>query len=281
MTSSSRLRVGVVSYLNMLPLTYGMETLGDERSSIEVVSVPPAPMAELMDRGELDMGMLPVGAVMDRPDWDIVGHSMIGSNGPVKSVLALGAGNPSRWKRLNPDSHSRTSNLLVQVLLNSQFNTRLDLNPPVPMTGWAPPDPLPEGEGFVLIGTRALQWRHLAEREGVTVLDLGERWTAWTGLPFVFAVWAARRDLDLGDWLERFEKLKHRNRARLAEIVREWPGLKDEGLSVEDAVRYLTENIKFDLDERALAGLARFHQEGRRLGFFEAGWDPEKVLRAD
>jgi chorismate dehydratase len=28
------------------------------------------------------------------------------------------------------------------------------------------------------------------------VTDLGEAWRAWTGLPFVFAVWAARRDAD-------------------------------------------------------------------------------------
>jgi len=27
-------------------------------------------------------------------------------------------------------------------------------------------------------------------------VDLGEAWKAWTGLPFVFAVWAARRDAD-------------------------------------------------------------------------------------
>lgn len=265
----------------MLPLTHGMETLGDDRSAIEVVSVPPAPMADLMDRGELDVGMLPVGTVIDRPDWDIVGHSMIGSNGPVKSVLAIGQGDPSTWKRIHPDSHSRTSNLLVQVLLESQYGARAELRTAIPMGPWSPPDPLPEGEAFVLIGTRALQWRHLAELEGVTALDLGEIWTAWTGLPFVFAVWAARRDTDLGDWLDRFEKLKLRNRENLPEIVGDWPGLKEERLSVEDAVRYLTENIKFDMDERALAGLARFHREGTRLGFFAADWNPERVLRAD
>jgi len=248
----------------MLPLTYGMEALGEKCSSIEVVSVPPAPMA-----------------VIDRPDWDIVGHSMIGSNGPVKSVLAIGAGDPSTWKTVHPDSHSRTSNLLVQVLLESQFGARPCLESPSPMQDGSPPEPLPEGEGFVLIGTRALRWRHLAERGGVTALDLGESWTRWTGLPFVYAVWAARRDTDLGDWLDRFEKLKQRNRERLAEIVREWPGLKDEQLSADDAVAYLTENIKFDLDERAIAGLTRFHQEGSRLGFFDPDWDADKVLRAD
>lgn len=281
MTATSRLRVGVVSYLNMLPLTHGMEALGDEKAAIEVVSVPPAPMADLMDRGELDVGMLPVGAVIDRPQWDIVGHSMIGSNGPVKSVLAIGAGDPSTWTRLHPDSHSRTSNLLVQVLLSAQFGVRPELNSPIPMEGWTPPSDLPAGEAWVLIGTRALRWRHLAERPGVTALDLGEVWTSWTQLPFVFAVWAARRETGLGDWLDRFEKLKRRNRARLPEIVRQWPGLKDEGLSVDDAVRYLTENIHFDLDVRALAGLARFHREGCELGFFDPDWNPEKVLRAD
>ncbi len=281
MTATSRLRVGVVSYLNMLPLTYEMDTLGDANCDIEVVSVPPAPMAQMMDSGELDLGMLPVGAVIGRPDWKIVGHSIIGSNGPVKSVLVIGRGDPSTWRRLHPDSHSRTSNILAQILLEKQFNNHLELTSAIPPADWSPPSPLPGGEAFVLIGTRALRWRHLGEREGVTALDLGEIWTDWTGLPFVFAVWAARKDFDPGDWMDRFEELKRRNQAKLPEIVRGWPGLADEHLDVEGAIRYLTENIKFDLTGEAWAGLSRFYEEGVNLGLFEPGGSTVGASQAD
>jgi chorismate dehydratase len=274
MSAISRLRVGVVSYLNMLPLTHGLDALGSPERPIEVVSIPPAPMTGMMDRGELDIGMLPVGAVIGRQDWKIIGRSMIGSNGPVKSVLLIGAGDPQGWMRVHPDSHSRTSNILAQVLLANAYGNRPELMEPIPPADWSPPSPLPEGEAFVLIGTRALRWRHLGRQAGVTALDLGERWKEWTGLPFIFAVWATRKDFDPGDWMERFERLKRRNLGNLGEIVRQWPGLDDEQLSAEDAIRYLTDNIKFDLTPEAMAGLARFYDEGLRLGFFEPGRSP-------
>lgn len=281
MSSTSPLRVGVVSYLNMLPLICGMENLADDAHPLRVVPVPPAPMADLMDRGELDLGMLPVGTVLDRPDWDIVGHSMIGSRGAVMSVLALGHGHPSTWERLHPDSHSRTSNALIQVLLTNIYGVSPKRAEPIPLTGWSPPPKPPEGEAFVLIGTRALRWRRLWRDENATTLDLGQAWFDWTGLPFVFAVWAARRGVDLGGWMDRFEELKRHNRANLDSIVGGWPGLADEGLTVQEAIRYLSDNIRFDLDEASLAGLARFYEEGRKLGLFHPDWDLRRVLRVD
>lgn len=281
MSSSSPLRVGVVSYLNMLPLIHGMEGLGGPSHPIRVIPVPPAPMADLMDRGELDLGMLPVGTVLDRPDWDIVGHSMIGSRGTVKSVLAIGHGHPSTWKRLHPDSHSRTSNALVQVLLANVYDVRPELAEPIPLEGWTPPASPPEAEAFVLIGTRALKWRDLWRGLDASTLDLGEAWFEWTGLPFVYAVWAARRGAVIGNWMNRFEALKRQNMADLPTVVQGWPGLPEEGLTADEAVHYLTDNIRFDLDEAALTGLGRFYTEGRKLGLFHPDWDLNRVLRVD
>lgn len=281
MASPPPLRVGVVSYLNMLPLTYGMELMGNAGEPIEVVSVPPAPMAEMMEQGRLDVGMLPVGAVIGREDWQIVGRSMIGADGCVKSVLAVGRGAPPSWKRLHPDSHSRTSNLLSQVLLAGRYGNRPVLADPIPMEGWSPPEAIPEGEAYVLIGTKALRWGQELSRRGVTVLDLGQSWKEWTGLPFVFAVWAARRGVDLDGWMDRFEALKRENMGRLDRIIATWPLAENERLTPDEARVYLTENIRFDLDERALAGLERFYEEGRKLGVFPPGWELRRVLRRD
>jgi len=47
-------------------------------------------------------------------------------------------------------------------------------------------------EAVLVIGDAAL---HLSTQSVYPVKhDLGEEWKKWTGLPFVFAVWAARRD---------------------------------------------------------------------------------------
>lgn len=52
-----------------------------------------------------------------------------------------------------------------------------------------------EAQAAVLIGDAALRASlHDAPRLGLTVHDLGQMWKDWTGLPFVFAVWAARKD---------------------------------------------------------------------------------------
>lgn len=264
----------------MLPLVHGLDRLslpGARHESLQIVPAQPSLMTHMLDQGELDIGMAPVGAMLERPEWRIVGRSMIGSSGPVRSVLAISRETPQAWRRLHPDSHSRTSNVLIQTLLAGRFGVRPELAEPIPMEGWEPPDRPAPGEAFVIIGTRAIRWRSLWQAEGGASLDMGEEWTAWTGLPFVFAVWVARRDArldtaELAAWMEKFEALKRENLARLDAIIAQWPGLAEERQSPEEARDYLAKNIRFDLDDAALAGLDRFHAEAAKLGLFDGRW---------
>ena len=57
---------------------------------------------------------------------------------------------------------------------------------------------LAEHDAALLIGdialARAMLRRAVAGRGQPYVFDLATEWQAWTGLPFVFAVWAARAD---------------------------------------------------------------------------------------
>lgn len=271
------LRLGVVSYLNMLPVVYGLDELarsGRAGSRLEVIRVAPGPMADLMEREELDVGMVPVATVFAHPEWKIVGHSMIGSRGKVKSVLAMGMEPPERWTALHLDAQSRTSNAFIQVLLHRRFGAQPELLDSVPLEDWSPPATTAPGEAHLLIGTRALRWRDHWLKRGGHVIDLGEEWTRWTGLPFVYAVWAARPGVEAGPWIERIEALKDRNLGRLDEIVESWPDLTEERLTRAEAVAYLKTNIHFDLDEAALGGMARFYDEGLSLGLFPPGWRP-------
>ena len=179
------------------------------------------------------------------------------------------------------DSHSRTSNVLAQVLLRRRFGvTGLTLGEPIPENGWQPPELARPGEGYVLIGSRALRWRHHWSDGGPgRVFDLGSLWTEWTGLPFVFAVWAAREGADLGDWPERLEEVKAANLARLPEIAAAWPDLEHDRLNPAEAVDYLGRNLDFNLDEKAREGLERFYEEGRDLGLFADGWRARPYAR--
>jgi chorismate dehydratase len=88
-------------------------------------------------------------------------------------------------------STSRTSVRLAQLLLSERYGVQ-------PSYYTCPPDlslMMQEADAAVLIGDAALRANLLdGPRYGLAVHDLGTLWKEWTGLPFVFAVWAARRD---------------------------------------------------------------------------------------
>jgi predicted solute-binding protein len=276
-TTAPPLRLGVVDYLNMQPLVAGLDTAFGDRLALRHGT--PSALARWLEAGEIDAGMVPVAALLAHPEWAIVrppdgcasgSGSMIGSRGPVASVLVVGAGAPpADWRRLHPDSNSLTSNALARVILQRKHGLTLDIADPIPAADeWHPPADAAPGEAFVLIGSRALRWRNWAAELGrpATALDLGFEWTDWTGLPLVCAVWAARPGVDLGDWPVLLEQHKQRNRARLTEIAAAWPDLEYDRLTPAQAHDYLVNNIDCDLDPSALEGLERFRKEWAGLG---------------
>ena len=61
-------------------------------------------------------------------------------------------------------------------------------------------------DAALVIGDEALRWRVRPPEGFVQAMDLASEWTEWTGLPFVFACWALRKDLDpaRAQWLGQF-----------------------------------------------------------------------------
>ena len=266
----SPLRLGVVAYLNMQPLIYGLEeALGPE---LEMCEGPPSALARRLEEGRIDAGMVPVASLLAHPDWRVAGRGMIGARGAVASVLLAGGGPPREWRILHPDSHSMTSNALARVLLKGEWGIEPELGEPVGLAQTAPPEPKP-GEAWVMIGSHALAWRKtLRQRPDCHVIDLGEWWRCWTGLPFIFAVWAARPGAPAGDWPARLDAHLERNQERLEQIAREWPALAADRLTPAEAVEYFTQSVHYWRDEPARRGLERFYDEGRKMGIFREGW---------
>ena len=103
------------------------------------------------------------------------------------------------WRELDGGSialtdHSATSVELTRLLVERRYGAR-------PRYVTAPPDldaMLAEHDAALLIGDIALRegWlrREIAGRGRPYVFDLAAEWQAWTGLPFVFSIWAARAD---------------------------------------------------------------------------------------
>jgi chorismate dehydratase len=99
--------------------------------------------------------------------------------------------------------------------------------------------------------------------------DLGQEWFDWTGLPFVYAVWAVREGVELGAVACALSEAKHRGCKRCGIIAqREAPQL---GLDAGFCRRYLANLIHYDLGPRELAGLHCYYLLAGELGLAPRG----------
>ncbi len=128
-----------------------------------------------------------------------------------------------------------------------------------------------DADAVLLIGDRAIAKEEDGERrwdgnresseplsgEFVEVWDLGQRWSEWTGLPFVFAMWIARPSAEAGEVATVLGAAHDEGVQHLAEIAeREAPLI---GISRELAIQYLHDNLHFVLGDSERAGLRKFY----------------------
>lgn len=247
--------LGVVPYLNAVPLLADLPR--------EIVTRPgdPSVLSQWLEEGTLDAALLPVAESIRGVGGAFAGRHGIACDGEVESVLAFlpREAPPEKWpSRVVLDPASRTSAALLRVLLERRHG----LSPTYETAPEPGPDPRAQGEAITLvIGDRAF-----ARRRDWTgpVLDLGKEWKAWTGLPFVFARWTARRGLPSSalDALARMvDASAQRGMLRRDELAAEHG--PRHGLTPGQARRYLGSSIRYALGDRAEAGLLRFVDELR------------------
>jgi len=188
-----RPRVGHIQFLNCLPLYWGLVTSG-ALLDVELTKDTPDRLGEALVRGDLDVGPISlVEYLRHARDLVLLPDLAVGSDGPVMSVNLVSPYEPADLdgRRVALGSTSRTSVLLARLLLEQRHRVR-------PAYYTCPPDlslMLQEADAAVLIGDVALRASlYDGPRLGLRVHDLGAAWKDWTGLPMVFAVWAARRD---------------------------------------------------------------------------------------
>ena len=241
-------RLGAVDYLNARPLVYGLEMRTDIFSLRFDV---PSKCAALLHEGSIDVGMIPsIEYLRGREPYLIVPGSGIISNGPVASVALFSTKPVTQIRSVAADTSSRTSNGLLRVLCYEAFGVDPSFVPMPPKID----EMLTACDSALLIGDPAL-YLDPASR-GLLKIDLGQEWTTLTGLPFVWAFWAGRRD------------------ALSADAIRVLTEARDAGVAASDAIAdaycgperaalgraYLRDNIKYMLGEREAAGLTRYYE---------------------
>ena len=237
-------RLGVVSFLNARPLVEGL----DADSGLSLTYEVPALLPGLLESGGVDVALVPVIDIV-RPHrrWKIVSDACIGCDGETLTVRIFSRVPPDEIQTLHVDGDSHTSVALATVVWEEMFGRRLRI---LPFDASAN---LGDCEAVLLIGDKVVS-RRLPELDIET--DLGGAWKSLTGLPFVFAVWAAPQDYAVGELPRVFAEARDVGVARAADIARECAsGL---GWPVELAVRYLTQRLKFRLTPQHRAGLDLF-----------------------
>lgn len=191
--SRIRPRVGHIQFLNCLPLYWGLARTGT-LLDLELTKDTPEKLSERLVAGELDVGPITLVEYLKNAD-DLVAFPdiAVGCDGPVMSCVIVSQVPLEQLDgaRVALGSTSRTSVRLAQLLLAERFGVRPDYYT-------CPPDlalMMREADAAVLIGDAALRANlHDGPKYGLAVHDLGALWKEWTGLPFVFAVWAARKE---------------------------------------------------------------------------------------
>ena len=260
MTSANPFRISIIDYLNAAPLNYGFKHgLGYEHFHLKFQV--PSLCANQLKAGEVDAGLISSIEYLRIPNLKIVPGLCIASPKRVRSVVILSKVPPEQIRSLALDTSSRTSVVLSQILLRERFG----VTPKVVDMAPAQDEMLSQCDAALLIGDVAMR----ARREGLLVLDLAEEWHAWTGLPFVFALWLVREDAPVlevpggvGPFFHRSLELGQEN---LPAIVDEaWRTI---GWTKPELREYLTENISYHLGEAERESLAMFYEKAVANGF--------------
>jgi len=256
---SARLRLGAVQYLNTRPLVHGLSQAG-----LDVRVDRPSRLADQLAAGRLDVALIPTVELFRGDGYRVVSDACIACRGPVMSVKLFFRTAVHRVTTLAVDEGSRTSAALARILLAERFGIRPRI------------ETLPIGSGLgdsqadavLLIGDRAIG-RGTDGGAFQLAWDLGDEWCRWTGLPFVFAVWAARRGTFTAGLDRILAAARDAGRANLAAIAA--AEAAPHGLTVAQCHSYLADNLHYDLGPRERDAVALFQRHAARLGLAPAG----------
>lgn len=185
-----KIRIGRISYINVSPVYYGLDR--DLKPEwLTMVTEPPAVLNAMLEQGDIVLSPVSSAAyAKNHRDWLVMPDVSISSRGRVMSVLLASHYPLDKLDRKQVvfTEESATAAHLVRYLFAIHSVS------PVIETGkiTRAQDMARGADAVLVIGDEALiqDWNESFAH----VYDLGEVWQAMTGLPFVYAVWAVRRD---------------------------------------------------------------------------------------
>jgi len=213
----------------------------------------PSKVAAKLTYNQADIGLIPVAGLRDLDEYYIVSNYCIGSVGKVKTVALVSEVPLEEVEVILMDYQSRSSVLLTKVLARYFWkknviweNTCADFHK----------KSIKGTTAAVLIGDRVFD----VDGKFPYCYDLSEEWQKYTGLPFVFAVWASNKKIPKEIETE-FDQALELGVNSISEIVRQeelnYPGV--------DIQYYFDKNISFPLDDEKRKGMKKFLELAQKL----------------
>ncbi|MFP5223192.1 MAG: menaquinone biosynthetic enzyme MqnA/MqnD family protein [Acidobacteriota bacterium] len=258
---SPKLRLGRISYLNVLPIYHPIED-GWVKHDFDILSGPPATLNDLIRAGGLDLSSCSSIEYARNPGrYYLLPDLAIGSRGPVKSVLLLSRVPLHKLADASVlvTAETHTSAALLRIVLERVHNVK----PAFVKSPGSVRQALAHGAqdpAVLAIGDEALAMR--TDPRFPYQLDLGEVWRDWTGLPFVFGVWVARREAveERRDDVAKASRIlcqsKRAGVAAIEEVV-SLAALTKPKMSRAEIRRYFG-HLSYDLGSEEQQGLSRF-----------------------
>jgi len=268
---SAPLRVIGVSFLNARPLVAPLQAdppcgPGGE-PLFTVTEAMPSACAQALADGECDVALVPVATLLDHPEWEVVPDVAIACRGAVETVVVAAKRPLEALTRILIDDASRSSALLLRVLLAER-----GLSPVLETVPHGAGAQRVSGEtGALIIGDAAFG---LGDRFAHT-LDLGAAWFDATGLPMVFAVWAARPGCLGPEHLEALQAAKDRGLRQIETYAREYAARPEATLAESHYATYLRRTIRHGLDAYEREGLVEYLSRARAVLGLDAGGDDD------
>lgn len=266
---NEKLRVGKIPYLNLFPIYHTIQSKSD-CSHYEFIEGVPSELNKMLREGKIDISPSSSIEYIRNPNlYELIeGHS-ISCSGCIASILLFSKKpiNELGGSKIYVTSQSETSIALLNIVLKKFYGIECDL-----VVKKKPENS--NSDAFFLIGDDALKINKKLSAGSplFLVYDLGEIWAEHTNLPFVFALWIARKDIYQNNvkkqMLHRFiadlDNAKNIFKEDLHKI--EQTASISNFLSEDEIVSYWNK-ISYDLTEKHKEALELFRQYLQEISY--------------
>lgn len=239
------IKISAVSYLNTKPFLHGLY-ISSVKNKIKLTQDTPAQSAQKLLTGEIDIGLVPIAVIPQLKNPQIVSPFCIGANGKVKTVCLFSDVPLEEINTIYLDYQSRTSVLLVQLLMKEYWKKEVTFLPA--LEGYE--NTIKNNIAAVIIGDRAIANLGKYAYE----YDLAEAWKQYTNLPFVFAAWVSNKEIEQ-DFLDDFNAALQIGLSNRSQLLEQYINYNSPYFSVKD---YWNTNIQYELDSSKKQALELF-----------------------